>query len=217
MSITSRMTTAGTAAAIVALALSGCAGTGTTAPGDAAGRPAVVDAHADTDADTVGCTHRRRCHEGPVVRGRRRALVEHPARVRARGLGTRRLGADRRGPDQRVQGVHERRRLRGDHHAAAAHRPRPDDRGPCRHRAAVHGCGAPGRPARGTAAADDDRGDRAVPVDRRAQHGRFVVGDGPRAFAKPGAALIVKVRTTSQEALRPDLHDILVNAKVVVA
>ncbi|MBT1633507.1 hypothetical protein [Curtobacterium flaccumfaciens] len=38
-----------------------------------------------------------------------------------------------------------------------------------------------------------------------------------RAFAKPGAALIVRVRTTSQDALRPDLHDILVNAQVVVA
>jgi hypothetical protein len=37
-----------------------------------------------------------------------------------------------------------------------------------------------------------------------------------RAFAKPGAALIVKVTTPSQEALRPDLHDILVHAKVVL-
>ncbi|WP_146240627.1 hypothetical protein [Curtobacterium sp. MCPF17_011] len=37
-----------------------------------------------------------------------------------------------------------------------------------------------------------------------------------RAFAKPGAALIVKVKTSSQEALRPDLHDILVHAKVVI-
>jgi PBP1b-binding outer membrane lipoprotein LpoB len=33
MSITSRITTAGTATVIVVLALSGCAGTGTTAPG----------------------------------------------------------------------------------------------------------------------------------------------------------------------------------------
>lgn len=37
-----------------------------------------------------------------------------------------------------------------------------------------------------------------------------------RAFAKPGAALIVKVKTTSQESLRPDLHDILVHAQVVI-
>lgn len=38
-----------------------------------------------------------------------------------------------------------------------------------------------------------------------------------RAFAKPGIVLVVRVRTTSQEALRPDLHDVLVAAKVVVA
>ncbi|MBT2503879.1 hypothetical protein [Curtobacterium sp. ISL-83] len=38
-----------------------------------------------------------------------------------------------------------------------------------------------------------------------------------RAFTKPGAALIVKVQTSSQEALRPDLHDILIHAQVVVA
>ncbi|WP_144763095.1 hypothetical protein [Curtobacterium sp. 9128] len=37
-----------------------------------------------------------------------------------------------------------------------------------------------------------------------------------RAFAKPGAALIVKVQTPSQEALRPDLHDILVHAQVIL-
>ena len=37
-----------------------------------------------------------------------------------------------------------------------------------------------------------------------------------RAFAKPGAALIVKVQTPSQETLRPDLHDILVHAQVVL-
>lgn len=37
-----------------------------------------------------------------------------------------------------------------------------------------------------------------------------------RAFAKPGAALIVKVKTSSQESLRPDLHDILVHAQVVI-
>ncbi|PZE68755.1 hypothetical protein [Curtobacterium sp. MCBD17_021] len=37
-----------------------------------------------------------------------------------------------------------------------------------------------------------------------------------RAFAKPGAALIVKVRTSSQEALRPDLHDVLVAAQVAL-
>jgi hypothetical protein len=37
-----------------------------------------------------------------------------------------------------------------------------------------------------------------------------------RAFAKPGAALIVKVKTSSQEALRPDLHDILVHARVAI-
>jgi hypothetical protein len=37
-----------------------------------------------------------------------------------------------------------------------------------------------------------------------------------RAFAKPGAALIVKVRTSSQEALRPDLHDVLVHAQVAL-
>lgn len=37
-----------------------------------------------------------------------------------------------------------------------------------------------------------------------------------RAFAKPGAALIVTVRTSSQETLRPDLHDILVHAQVVL-
>lgn len=37
-----------------------------------------------------------------------------------------------------------------------------------------------------------------------------------RAFAKPGAALIVKVKTSSQESLRPDLHDILVHAQVVL-
>ncbi|WP_288467555.1 hypothetical protein [uncultured Curtobacterium sp.] len=38
-----------------------------------------------------------------------------------------------------------------------------------------------------------------------------------RAFAKPRIVLVVRVRTTSQEALRPDLHDVLVAAKVVVA
>lgn len=38
-----------------------------------------------------------------------------------------------------------------------------------------------------------------------------------RAFAKPGIVLVVRVRTGSQEALRPDLHDVLVAAKVVVA
>ena len=37
-----------------------------------------------------------------------------------------------------------------------------------------------------------------------------------RAFAKPGAALVVKVRTSSQEALRADLHDVLVHAQVIL-
>jgi hypothetical protein len=37
-----------------------------------------------------------------------------------------------------------------------------------------------------------------------------------RAFAKPGAALVVKVRTDSQDRLRPDLHEILVHAQVVL-
>jgi hypothetical protein len=37
-----------------------------------------------------------------------------------------------------------------------------------------------------------------------------------RAFAKPGAALIVKVRSSSEEALRADLHDVLVHAQVAL-
>ncbi|MCY1695253.1 hypothetical protein [Curtobacterium sp. SL109] len=37
-----------------------------------------------------------------------------------------------------------------------------------------------------------------------------------RAFAKPGAALIVKVQTPTHEGLRPAVHDILVHAQVVL-
>jgi hypothetical protein len=37
-----------------------------------------------------------------------------------------------------------------------------------------------------------------------------------RAFAKPGAALIVEVQTPSHEALRPAVRDILVHAQVVL-
>jgi hypothetical protein len=37
-----------------------------------------------------------------------------------------------------------------------------------------------------------------------------------RAFAKPGAAFIVKVQTPSHEALRSAVRDILVHAQVVL-
>lgn len=37
-----------------------------------------------------------------------------------------------------------------------------------------------------------------------------------RAFTKPGAALVVRVQTPSQEALRPRLHEILVHAQVAL-
>jgi len=37
-----------------------------------------------------------------------------------------------------------------------------------------------------------------------------------RAFAKPGAALIVKVQTPTHEGLRPAVHDVLVHAQVVL-
>ena len=53
MSITSRITTAGTATVIVVLALSGCAGTGTTAPGtERAATQSSTSTQAPTQAPT---------------------------------------------------------------------------------------------------------------------------------------------------------------------
>jgi len=217
MSITSRMTTAGTAAAIVALALSGCAGTGTTAPGTQraapqSSTPTQTPTPTPSAAPTVDAATKDLSFEDGA------ALSS--STLPAFGLEVSALdGWEQTGEDQ-TSGSREYTNADGS--VATITQQRLTDLDPTiGDRAATEQLfTAAGLPA--------DRLEEQLLPTMTGGTAQFlsIAGhntDGSwsatvaRAFAKPGAALIVKVRTTSQEALRPDLHDILVNAKVVVA
>lgn len=223
MSITSRITTAGTATVIVVLALSGCAGTGTTAPGTERAAPqssappqertqtptqsTTPDAEADADAVSKDLTF----EDGAALSS---------STLPAFGLEVSALdGWEQTGEDPTAG---SREYTNADGSVATITQQRLTDLDPTiGDRAATEQLfTAAGLPA--------DRLEEQLLPTMSGGTAQFlsIAGhntDGTwsatvaRAFAKPGAALIVKVRTTSQEALRPDLHDILVNAQVVVA
>ncbi len=216
MSITSRITIAGRDRLIAAVAMTGCAGPGSTAPERSApdavvGTDSAATPYADADADG-----RRRDAGEPHLRGRRRALHDHAAGVQPPGLRPRRLEADRRGP-----ATGSREYTNSDGSVATIMQQRITDLDPSiGDRAATEQLfTAAGLPA-------EQLEEQLLPTmtDGTAQF-LSIAGhnsDGSwsatvaRAFAKPGAALIVKVKTSSQESLRPDLHDILVHAQVVI-
>ncbi|WP_182066055.1 hypothetical protein [Curtobacterium sp. ME12] len=219
MSITSRITTAGTATVIVVLALSGCAGTGTTAPGTerAAQRSsAPKPTQAPTETPTAAATADSATKDLTFEDGDALSASTLPAF----GLEVSALdGWEQTGEDPTTG---SREYTNADGSVATITQQRLTDLDPTiGDRAATEQLfTAAGLPA--------DRLEEQLLPTITGGTAQFlsIAGhntDGSwsatvaRAFAKPGAALIVKVRTTSQEALRPDLHDILVNAQVVVA
>ncbi|MDT0234655.1 hypothetical protein [Curtobacterium sp. BRB10] len=225
MSITSRITTAGTATVIVVLAISGCAGTGTTArgteraaPRSAAPTPTPTEAPTPTptEAPTSPATADAATKDLTFEDGDALSASTLPAF----GLEVSALdGWEQTGEDPTTG---SREYTNADGSVATITQQRLTDLDPTiGDRAATEQLfTAAGLPA--------DRLEEQLLPTITGGTAQFlsIAGhntDGSwsatvaRAFAKPGAALIVKVRTTSQEALRPDLHDILVNAQVVVA
>ncbi|WP_434770646.1 hypothetical protein [Curtobacterium flaccumfaciens] len=223
MSITSRITTAGTATVIAVLALSGCAGTGTTAPGaeratprSSAPTPAPTDTPTAPTAPTAPATADSATKDLTFEDGAALSASTLPAF----GLQVSALdGWEQTGEDPTTG---SREYTNTDGSVATITQQRLTDLDPTiGDRAATEQLfTAAGLPA--------DRLEEQLLPTITGGTAQFlsIAGhntDGSwsatvaRAFAKPGAALIVKVRTASQDALRPDLHDILVNAQVVVA
>jgi hypothetical protein len=225
MSIKSRITTAGTVGAIVVLALSGCAGAGSTAPGaERATPPSSAPKEAPKQAPTAART------ETPTAPATADAATEDltfedgdtlsASTLPAFGLQVSALdGWEQTGEDPTTG---SREYTNADGSVATITQQRLTDLDPTiGDRAATEQLfTAAGLPA--------ERLEKQLLPTITGGTAQFlsIAGhntDGSwsatvaRAFAKPGAALIVKVRTRSQEALRPDLHDILVNAQVVVA
>jgi len=221
MSITSRITTAGTATVIAVLALSGCAGTGTTAPGTerAAPRssaPTSAPTQVPTETPTAPATADSATKDLTFEDGDALSASTLPAF----GLQVSALdGWEQTGEDPTTG---SREYTNTDGSVATITQQRLTDLDPTiGDRAATEQLfTAAGLPA--------DRLEEQLLPTITGGTAQFLSTAGhntdgswsatvARAFAKPGAALIVKVRTTSQDALRPDLHDILVNAQVVVA
>ncbi|MBT1679489.1 hypothetical protein [Curtobacterium aurantiacum] len=223
MSITSRITTAGTATVIVVLVLSGCAGTGTAAPGAERATPrssaptqAPAPAPTETETPTAPATADSATKDLTFEDGDALSASTLPAF----GLEISALDDWEQTGEDPTTGSREYTNADGS--VATITQQRLTDLDPTiGDRAATEQLfTAAGLPA-------DRLEEQLLPTitGGTAQFlsiaGRNTDGSWSatvaRAFAKPGAALIVKIRTTSQDALRPDLHDILVNAQVVVA
>ncbi|TSD11949.1 hypothetical protein [Curtobacterium sp. KBS0715] len=221
MSITSRITTAGTATVIAVLALSGCAGTGTTAPGaeratPRSSAPTSAPTQVPTEKPTAPATADSATKDLTFEDGDALSASTLPAF----GLQVSALdGWEQTGEDPTTG---SREYTNADGSVATITQQRLTDLDPTigDRTATEQLFTAAGLPA--------DRLEEQLLPTITGGTAQFlsIAGhntDGSwsatvaRAFAKPGAALIVKVRTTSQDALRPDLHDILVNAQVVVA
>ena len=211
MSITSRISSVGAATVIAVIALSGCAGPGSTAP--ASQRPtsqaSSPSASSTPTADAAGPTDLT-FEDGTAL-----STTELPAL----SLEISALGDWKQTGEDSATGTREY--TKSDGSVATITQQRITDLDPSiGDRAATEQLfTAAGLPA-------EQLEEQLLPTltDGTAQF-LSIAGhntDGSwsatvaRAFAKPGAALIVKVETSSQEALRPDLHDILVHAKVVI-
>jgi hypothetical protein len=213
MTITSRITTAGAVAVIAVLALAGCAGADDASP--AARRPT---SHASTPAATPSA---ERTADAAVAKD---LTFEDGAALSADtlpafGLEVSALGDwEQTGEDPNAG---SREYTKSDGSVATVTQQRVTDLDPTiGDRAATEQLfTAAGMPA-------DRLEEQLLPTDAGgAAQFLSIAGqnsDGTwsatvaRAFAKPGAALIVRVQTSSQEALRPDLHDILIHAQVVL-
>ncbi|PZE84021.1 hypothetical protein [Curtobacterium sp. MCBD17_032] len=214
MSITSRITAAGTTAVLVAVALSGCAASGKTVPGidrSASAAPSAASASpTSTPAAEAAAPTDLTFEDGAALSA---------SSLPAFGLEVSALdGWEQTGEDP---GTGSREYTNTDGSVATITQQRITDLDPSvGDRAATEQLfTAAGLPAEqleeqllptmtgGTA--------QFLSIAGQSSDGSWSATVA-RAFAKPGAALIVKVHTSSQEALRPDLHDVLVAAKVVL-
>lgn len=213
MNITSRITTAGAATVIAALALAGCSGADDAAP--AAQRPA---SHTSSPAPSPSAERTADAAVSKDLTFEDGAALSASA-LPAFGLEVSALdGWEQTGEDPTAG---SREYTKSDGSVATVTQQHVTDLDPTMgDRAATEqlftAAGLPG----------DRLEEQLLPTDTGgAAQFLSIAGhdsDGSwsatvaRAFAKPGVALIVRVKTSSQESLRPDLHDILIHAQVVL-
>lgn len=211
MSITSRLTTVGTATVIAVLALAGCTGTGTTTPKAERTAPHSSTPSASPTAEADAAAAEDLTFEDGAALS--------PDTLPAFGLEVSALGAWEQTGEDSTAGSREYTSSDGSVATITQQRltdldPALDDR-----TATERLFTAAGLPA-------EQLEEQLLPTASGGTAQFLSIAghntDGTwsatvaRAFAKPGAALIVKVQTPSQELLRPDLHDILVHAQVVL-
>lgn len=215
MSITSRLTTVGTVTVIAVLALAGCTGTGTTTPeaertAPHSSTPSASPSASPTAEADVAAAEDLTFEDGAAL---------SPNNLPAFGLEVSALGAWEQTGEDTTAGSREYTSSDGSVATITQQRltdldPALDDR-----TATERLFTASGLPA-------EQLEEQLLPTSGGGTAQFLSIAgqntDGTwaatvaRAFAKPGAALIVKVQTPSQALLRPDLHDILVHAQVVL-